>query len=257
MVRLLFHDTTLLRSPFKFLYIQYHIVLIFLLPHHTFSLTHINCRCLNLRSQLKTDEMEIAALDFDLISPIPIRRTLPETSADVFLTDSLYGQTTPRRISPQVPQHRPSLRHAGTKRLQVSQMQRSDMSREVYHILKTHLPASIRDATSLPELIMVSRAIEKKLYQSAASDRAYLDLSTLNFRIAALACAVLIHAEERTEQAGTTGTRSDTCSRLLAAARSSLTHCAMVLVSYELRQIEKRFAPLTNNSLDLIEMFSG
>ena len=96
---------------------------------------------------------------------------------------------------------------------------------------------------------MVSRAIEKKLYQSAASDHAYLDLSTLNFRIAALACAVLIHAEERREQGGTTGTRSVTCSRLLAAARSSLTHCSMVLVSYEMRQLEKRFSPLTNNSL--------
>lgn len=93
---------------------------------------------------------------------------------------------------------------------------------------------------------MASRAIEKKLFQSATSGRAYLDLSTLNFRIAALACAVLIHAEERTEQPGTSGTRSETCSRLLAAARNSLPHCAMVLVSYEIQQIEKRFAPLTN-----------
>jgi hypothetical protein len=216
--------------------------------------------------------METRVLDFDLISPIPIRRTIPETSADDFLTDSLYGETAPTRVSPQLPPPRQSLRDARTKKLQVSPMQRSDMSREVYvscskcflislfsidinesvdrtnryHLLKTHLPASIRDTTSLPELVMASRAIEKKLFQSAASDRAYLDLSTLNFRIAALACAVLIHAEERTEQPGTSGTRSETCSRLLAAARNSLTHCAMVLVSYEIRQLEKRFAPLTN-----------
>lgn len=83
-------------------------------------------------SQPITDEMEARALDFDLISPIPIRRTTPETSADDFLTDSLYGETAPTRVSPQLPPQRQSLRGAGAKRLQVSPMQRSDMSREVY-----------------------------------------------------------------------------------------------------------------------------
>lgn len=114
-----------------------------------------------------------------------------------------------------------------------------------YHIIRYHLPSSIRNNTTLPQLILVSRAIEKKLYQGATSYRNYVDESTLKLRIAALACAVLIHSEEGGSDGvdGTSrGERSDTCLRLLAAARSSLPHCVMVLVSYETRQLDKRFA---------------
>jgi hypothetical protein len=85
-----------------------------------------------MKPQLIADEMETRALDFDLISPIPLRRTTPETSSDDFLDDSLYGETAPTRVSPQIPPQRQSLRDAGTKRLHVSPMQRSDMSREMY-----------------------------------------------------------------------------------------------------------------------------
>ena len=115
-----------------------------------------------------------------------------------------------------------------------------------YHIIRYHLPSSIRNNTTLPQLILVSRAIEKKLYQGASSYRNYLDESTLKLRITALACAVLIHSEEGGSGGTSRGERSDTCLRLLAAARSSLPHCVMVLVSYETRQLDKRFANVSS-----------
>lgn len=89
--------------------------------------------------------------------------------------------------------------------------------------------------TTLPQLVLISRSIEKKLYNTATSPRAYLNLDTLKLRIAALACAVLIHSEKE-------GQKSETCAQLLAVAKSSLTHGVMVLVSYETRQLDRRFA---------------
>ena len=117
-------------------------------------------------------------------------------------------------------------------------MQRTRIAREVYHIIRSNLPSSIGESITLSQLVAISRAIENKLFKGAASPSAYLDLSTLKLRIAALACAVLIHSEE----GDGSGHRSDTCTQLLAAARSSLPHCAMVLISYESRQFRRQFS---------------
>jgi len=186
------------------------------------------------------------------ISPIPLRPTIATAPADEFfaaMTDSPRGQMSSYGlVSPASPQLGQSLRHIiQNDKMLISSMQRSEMSREIYHIIRYHLPSSIRNTTTLPQLILVSRAIEKKLYQGASSYRNYLDESTLKLRITALACAVLIHSEEGGSSGGTSrGERSDTCLRLLAAARSSLPHCIMVLVSYETRQLDKRFANVSS-----------
>jgi hypothetical protein len=195
-----------------------------------------------------------AATVLSLISPIPL---IPKKSAaDLFsepgspslqppLTrmSTASSRASPHQmasnwISPPIQQSRQSIGDVSSKSM-VSSMQRSDMSREVYHLIRDNLPQSIKATTALPKLILISRSIEKKLYQSAPSCNAYLNLDTLKLRIAALACAVLIHSEE--EKGSSRQERSETCSKLLAAARNSLQHCCMVLVSYETREIEKRF----------------
>lgn len=196
-----------------------------------------------------------AAVNLCLISPIPIA---PKKSAGDFLSassgspsfdmplarmSSSSSRSSPNGmasnwVSPSfISQQRQSLTDSASKSM-ISSAQRSDMSREVHHIIRLNLPSSIRDTTTLPQLILVSRAIEKKLYQSASSYNAYLNKSSLKLRIAALACAVLIHSEDKSLKQK----RSETCLRLLAAARTSLPHCIMVLVSYETRQLNKEFA---------------
>mmetsp|Transcript_5936 Transcript_5936/g.13497 ORF Transcript_5936/g.13497 Transcript_5936/m.13497 type:complete len:201 (+) Transcript_5936:361-963(+) len=98
---------------------------------------------------------------------------------------------------------------------------------------KTFLrPSNIR-TTSQEELMLIAVSIENKLYQTASSPRAYCALSTLEFRITALATAVLIHSDKDRDH--NHHGISDTCAWLSAAARRSLVYCVMVLVSYETR----------------------
>jgi hypothetical protein len=105
-------------------------------------------------------------------------------------------------------------------------------------IRSTNLPESFQNTTTSPQLILISRAIENKLFERAESHQSYLDLSTLAFRLSALACAVLIYTEEYKDgQNNKPETRSETCSRLLAAARNSLSHSVMVLIMFETQQL--------------------
>ena len=93
------------------------------------------------------------------------------------------------------------------------------------------------DKTSLSHLSLVSQAVEKKLFSRADSYQSYLDLTTLKFRITALACAVLIHSEESGGKDKVPEDRSEIFAGLYAAARSSLPHSVMVLVSYEMKRL--------------------
>jgi hypothetical protein len=175
------------------------------------------------------------AVDLCLISPIPLN---PKNSAAVNQRFTMSSRPSPDMTwvsPPSQHNNRQSLGNAASKSM-VTSMLRSDMSREVYHLIRDNLPKTMRDSTTLPQLILISRSIEKKLYQNASSYNAYLNPTTLKFRISALACAVLIHSED-----GSRKEHSETCARLLAAARNSLQHCCMVLVSYETRELDKRF----------------
>lgn len=109
-----------------------------------------------------------------------------------------------------------------------------------YIILRSNLPESLQDTTTSPQLILIARAIEKKLFRRAESARSYLDLSTLKFRLSALACAVLIYSDEHGQElkkGGGSSGRSETCDRLMRAARESLSHSIMVLISFESRKL--------------------
>eukprot|EP00804_Cyclotella_cryptica_P003995 CCRYP_013920-RA/>CCRYP_013920-RA protein AED:0.04 eAED:0.04 QI:250/1/1/1/1/1/2/697/212 len=161
-------------------------------------------------------EME-AKLNLSLISPIPLRPTITRGTANnkhfATMAESPRGQTSSAGLVSPPSQLGQSLRlNMQNDKMLISSMQRSEMSREIYHIIRYNLPTSISKTTTLPQLILVSRAIEKKLYQGASSYRNYIDESTLKLRITALACAVLIHSEEGASR----GERSDTCLRLLA-----------------------------------------
>ena len=90
-------------------------------------------------------------------------------------------------------------------------------------------------------LLRIASSIERRLYRAAISPRAYLALSTLEFRITALATAVLIHSDyDGVGCEDDSRTVSSMCARLSAAARRSLVYCVMVLVSFEMQipQIE-------------------
>ena len=105
-----------------------------------------------------------------------------------------------------------------------------------YDLLVTNLPPSLEYTTSKQELTHIANAIESKLYQSAPSPQAYCALSTLEFRITALATAVLIHSDMQDYDGS--HRISDDCARLSAAARKSLIYCVMVLVSYEKQKLK-------------------
>lgn len=202
-------------------------------------------------SSNESADIEAEALNLCLLSPIPLN--LKKSAAD-FISASASSpgfqmpinqtfnasyRSSPNMastwVSPPSQDHRQSIGDAASK-LMVTPMQRSDMSREVYHLIRDNLPKMMEESTKLPQLLLIARSIEKKLYQSATSYNAYLNLDTLKFRISALACAVLIHSENGSRQE-----RSETCTRLLAAAKNSLQHCCMVLVSYETRELDKTF----------------
>lgn len=103
-------------------------------------------------------------------------------------------------------------------------------------IRSTNLPQSFQNTTTSPQLILISRAIENKLFERAETYQSYLDLSTLPFRLTALACAVLLFTAGYKE-GQRLDTRSEACSHLLAAARNSLNHAVMVLVLFESQQL--------------------
>jgi hypothetical protein len=107
-----------------------------------------------------------------------------------------------------------------------------------YYIIRTNLPESIQETMTLPQILLISRSVEQKLFQTATSCSAYLDKTTIKFRITALACAILIHSEELGGRKSPSD-YSDTFVRLITQARSSLPHCTMVLVSYERRRLAK------------------
>ena len=66
-----------------------------------------------------------------------------------------------------------------------------------------------------------------------------MSFSTLEFRITALATAVLIHSDKakNSNTSSDGGGVSEECARLSTAARKSLVYCVMVLVSYELKNL--------------------
>mmetsp|Transcript_31705 Transcript_31705/g.66354 ORF Transcript_31705/g.66354 Transcript_31705/m.66354 type:complete len:385 (-) Transcript_31705:30-1184(-) len=141
-------------------------------------------------------------------------------------------------------------KHGGNFSTTITPMHRSEISKTVYQILRCNLPSPLREETTQTQLMLISRAVERKLYATATSSgsnasspqafRTYTDKSTIELRIAALATAILIHAESvRQNRQGQLGQQSETCSRLSAAARRSLAHCVTVLVSYEKRELEK------------------
>jgi hypothetical protein len=100
-----------------------------------------------------------------------------------------------------------------------------------YGILRDNLPPSLEYSTTDDDLLQIAASIEKKLYRAASSPQAYRALSTLEFRITALATAVLIHSDDSVDE--DSRTVSAMCARLSAAARQSLVYCVMVLVSFE------------------------
>lgn len=163
-------------------------------------------------------------------------------------TSSRSSPKDPTWITPQNPEQKQkqSLGHVASKSM-ISFSERMDMSRIVLRIILSNLPRSIRDDTPFPQMILISKSIEKKLYQTASTCQDYLDLDTLELRIAALACAILIRSDE---ERGSKSDRSETCSRLLAAARNSLPHCVMVIVSYETREMDKRLAGVADDFTD-------
>eukprot|EP00584_Thalassiosira_punctigera_P003096 CAMPEP_0172538052 /NCGR_PEP_ID=MMETSP1067-20121228/9533_1 /TAXON_ID=265564 ORGANISM="Thalassiosira punctigera, Strain Tpunct2005C2" /NCGR_SAMPLE_ID=MMETSP1067 /ASSEMBLY_ACC=CAM_ASM_000444 /LENGTH=290 /DNA_ID=CAMNT_0013323473 /DNA_START=124 /DNA_END=996 /DNA_ORIENTATION=+ len=126
---------------------------------------------------------------------------------------------------------------------QISPIARVEVSRAVYGILRDNLPPAMEAQTSQEELALIADSIESKLCQTASSPRAYCSaFSKLEFRITALATAVLIHSDKshaNHEHRPNGGYQvvSDTCARLSAAARKSLVYCVMVLVSYEKRNL--------------------
>lgn len=118
----------------------------------------------------------------------------------------------------------------------ISPAERADISYAVYGIIRDNLPPSLEYSTSDDELLQTATSIEKKLYRAATSSQAYRALSTLEFRITALATAVLIHSDEASDQDGRN--ISHTCARLSAAARKSLVYCVMILLSYEKQKLD-------------------
>ena len=111
---------------------------------------------------------------------------------------------------------------------------RADVSRAVYVILRDNLShSSLASQVSKDELRLVADSIEVKLYQTAPTLQAYYSFSTLEFRISALATAVLIHSDKGPNV-------SEMCARLSAAARKSLVYSGMVLVSYEKQNLDKK-----------------
>ena len=105
-----------------------------------------------------------------------------------------------------------------------------------YGIIRDNLPPSIEYSTSDDELLQAATSIEKRLYRAATSSQAYRALSTLEFRITALATAVLILSDEFSDQDGRN--ISHTCARLSAAARKSLVYCVMILLFYEKQKLD-------------------
>ena len=98
-------------------------------------------------------------------------------------------------------------------------------ARASYGILRDNLPPSPEySATDDDDLLLrIASSIERRLYRAAISPRAYLALSTLEFRITALATAVLIHSDyDGVGCEDDSRTVSSMCARLSAAARRSL-----------------------------------
>lgn len=111
----------------------------------------------------------------------------------------------------------------------VSPADRADITYAVHGILRDNLPSSFN--LSDDELVQIAMSIEKKLYRASSSTKSYRALSTLEFRLTAMATAVLIHTDGVDDRQQV----SDTCKRLTAAARKSLVYCVMVLVSYAMK----------------------
>lgn len=124
-------------------------------------------------------------------------------------------------------------------RAQISNSDREEIARAVYSILRDNLPPAIAQTASQEEVMRAAYSIDDKLYRTASSRRAYCSLSTLVFRVTALATAVLIHSDNNYKHGDHHLRKSDTCARLSAAARNSLVYCVMVLVSYEMRNNDK------------------
>jgi len=123
----------------------------------------------------------------------------------------------------------------------VSQKERTEISMAIFGILRDNIPPSLEAENSEEDLMLIAESIERKLYQTASSPRAYCAFSTLELRITALATAVLVHTDKGRNENEYNGYQvvSDTCARLSAAARRSLVYCIMVLISYEKRNMRK------------------
>lgn len=164
---------------------------------------------------------------------------------------SLYAfQVSPTSVSPHERQYPVSFESRYAAHQINTQHQRSIISQLIHTIIKVNLPLTLHEKTTAAQLVLISRAIERKLYRVAPSIDAYADVSTLELRITAMATAVLIHTEQARQKQGQNTEQSETCTRLLMAARQSLVHCIMVLVSYEKRQLDEEFADMMEKELD-------
>ncbi|KAL3784947.1 hypothetical protein ACHAWO_011239 [Cyclotella atomus] len=141
--------------------------------------------------EIDPDEME-AAINMAMLSPIPV---VPKRSATDFLSasSSALAAASPHAIASPgwftADQERQLLTTIGSDKVLITDVQRTEMSRLVYMIIRsTNLPESFQNTTTSPQLILISRAIENKLFERAESHQSYLDLSTLAFRLSALAC---------------------------------------------------------------------
>lgn len=102
-----------------------------------------------------------------------------------------------------------------------------------FGILRDNIKDSV---SSQDELIQISKAIEKKLYQTAPSPQEYRSMGTIELRIKAYATALLlIHSD---------GILASQC-------RNSLPLCAMALVRYEKQNLKTNSQPPRKATPDL------
>jgi len=173
---------------------------------------------------------------------------------------SSVDHTDPREVTPCAPGFSIEQRLMAVRRMRaervaeenarryISAVERAEVAQAVYCILRDNLPPALESQTSPADLTSIAQSIESKLYATAPSPRAYMAFSTLEFRITALATAVLIHSDKAKNSNNSSGGVSEECARLSTAARKSLVYCVMVLVSYELKNLNGESSSKDNNS---------
>lgn len=196
-----------------------------------------------------------------MVSPHSLHRISPRDSAErstssaATVTPCGPGTTIEQWMARCNHQRKTDKKHTNPQ-VHISHMERTEVSRAVYGILRDNLSPALALTTSQKDLTLIADSIENRLHQTASSPRAYCKLSTLEFRITALATAVLIHSDDG--QSHNHQGISDTCARLSAAARRSLVYCVMVLVSYETRNLDKsKGMRMTHKNEGYLQQYQG